>query len=359
MKERPILFKGEMVNAILSGTKTQTRRILKPKPQLIYSLTDESMTCIHNEHEDKKWSEVEANTCFSKLGLHGGRRWKDLFEDALCGFREKGLRGLVSIGRPQARNGVFDCFIMPPEPESYKVSSPVDLHVVSRNSKSTASSNEASGWKSIKQQSEELDLGHTSAAMAGCSRSWYFSRRRTPLGVEVFRRGKAIFAMGHQEGALFPASRGTYAQGYPSLRICDMPWKRGQITWVRETWRLFDSTSECACYDDCGLASYNGKPIYRASSDYGVEKWKPSIFMPRKHSRITLEITSVRVERLQSISEADAKAEGVKIEPFGGPGGGEPSYRESYAHIWDLINGKGSWDRNDWVWVIEFKLIKL
>lgn len=88
--------------------------------------------------------------------------------------------------------------------------------------------------------------------------------------------------------------------------------------------------------------------------------------MPRWASRITLEITAVRVERLQDISEADAKAEGCA------PGGWTPTYSnpdnsngddswsaaDAFADLWESINGAGSWSANPWVWVVEFKVIK-
>ena len=84
--------------------------------------------------------------------------------------------------------------------------------------------------------------------------------------------------------------------------------------------------------------------------------------MFRNRSRITLEITSVRVERLQDISEADALAEGIIQLPDGGFSVADTRHysdhpAESYASLWETINGKGSWDLNPWVWVIEFKKI--
>ena len=83
--------------------------------------------------------------------------------------------------------------------------------------------------------------------------------------------------------------------------------------------------------------------------------WRPSIHMPRWASRISLGITSVRVERLQDISEADAIAEGVR-NSLHLPGG--RFARENFAHLWWTINGDGSWESNPWVWVIEFKRVK-
>ncbi len=94
-------------------------------------------------------------------------------------------------------------------------------------------------------------------------------------------------------------------------------------------------------------------------------RWRPSIHMPRWASRITLEITGVRVERLQDISEDDAKAEGCfpefecNPESFiGGSSIPESTYRIGYKHLWELINGFGSWALNQWVWVIEFRMVK-
>ena len=103
-----------------------------------------------------------------------------------------------------------------------------------------------------------------------------------------------------------------------------------------------------------------------------VDKWRPSIHMHRWASRITLEITSVRVERLQDISEADAIAEGVfqKVgdSRFGNmvetATGGQLIYadprqaREEYRRLWEQINGAGSWEANPWVWVVEFQRAK-
>ena len=116
------------------------------------------------------------------------------------------------------------------------------------------------------------------------------------------------------------------------------------------------------------------EPFYRADwtgpgAPYGEEAmlngghWRPSIFMPRRFSRLTLEIVSVRVERLQDISEADARAEGVDpwfpsdpaLRPYSQPGG---SYRNGFHEIWDAIHGHELWYAKPWVWVVEFKRVE-
>lgn len=102
----------------------------------------------------------------------------------------------------------------------------------------------------------------------------------------------------------------------------------------------------------------NAKAYYRATDPLvGVSKWKPSIFMPRAFSRITLEIVGVRVERLQDIGEEDARAEGCNEPSSRAMMQDARPWQTAYRLLWESINGKGSWDANPWVWVITFKRI--
>ena len=129
----------------------------------------------------------------------------------------------------------------------------------------------------------------------------------------------------------------------------------GDRLWVRETWARDDEDGGL-CYradigkggdaDDWERNRLDGVPRFR---------WRPSIHMPRAASRITLEITGVRVERLQNISEADAVAEGVR-NSLHMPGGRFAN--ENFAHLWWAINGDGSWEANPWVWAVEFKRLE-
>lgn len=121
----------------------------------------------------------------------------------------------------------------------------------------------------------------------------------------------------------------------------------GDRLWVRETWAPMT----------IGYA-YGADPVWNASPD---GKWRPSIHMPRAACRIKLEITGLRIERLQDISEADAKAEGVTWQEWcqNDDGTNEP-YEEAadaFKRLWEQINGGGSWDANPWVWVVEFKVV--
>lgn len=128
----------------------------------------------------------------------------------------------------------------------------------------------------------------------------------------------------------------------------------GEQLWVRETFRI-STPDDCSCYDECNCKS--GYPIYKASFNQGEnEKWIPSIHMPRCASRITLEITSVRVERVQEITEEDAKNEGIDNH--------ESDYHfrniQEFKKLWDSIySEKYPWNSNPWVWVIEFKRVEV
>jgi len=137
------------------------------------------------------------------------------------------------------------------------------------------------------------------------------------------------------------------------------PYQVDDLIWVRETFRLFDATDECDHFEHPCPCPATGEPIYRATQDDGESTWKPSIFMPRWASRITLKVTNVRAERLQDISEADAKAEGCNhstSEDAIGAGWYEKP-RRAFWRLWEQINGAGSWDANPFVWVIEFEVI--
>ncbi len=134
----------------------------------------------------------------------------------------------------------------------------------------------------------------------------------------------------------------------------------GDRLWVRETFRLYD-LDECPHADfPCGCPR-NGTPLYKASHDCGDgEKWKPSIHMPRSACRLILEITNIRIERLNDITSEDAKAEGFDYSTH--PSAIQMGYaigaKTNFRFTWEQIYGQNEWNKNPWVWVIEFKVIQ-
>jgi hypothetical protein len=142
---------------------------------------------------------------------------------------------------------------------------------------------------------------------------------------------------------------GTYIHcpyGYPGDRL-----------WVRETW----ADSQCDTSDGKKIA------IYRADGERPVRvRWRPSIYMPRWASRITLEITGVRVERVHDIGKDGRKAKNVLAEgilPAAIDREREWFHADdapaiAFSRLWNEVNGKDAWERNDWVWALTFKRIE-
>lgn len=127
----------------------------------------------------------------------------------------------------------------------------------------------------------------------------------------------------------------------------------------RDEWHFVDMTLECG---KAYVYAADGPPHdFRKGNQRGgiTPTWwkRPAIFMPRAASRITLEVTAVRVERLQDISEADAQAEGWTRRPevSTDPQVHKEAARDWIMDLWESINGPGSWDANPWVWVVEFR----
>ncbi|MGA9615835.1 MAG: hypothetical protein WBR09_01550 [Serratia proteamaculans] len=171
----------------------------------------------------------------------------------------------------------------------------------------------------------------------------------------------------------------THVMDAPGHGLCPFG-QLGDRLWVRETWGVvshdFDENERIidwvpdrpatAIHEmPFGNGYYSGHAIYAADGEFtwgdddghGERScWKPSIHMPRAACRILLEITAVRVERLNDISEEDARAEGATpsqhiITPP------EALYRVGFSKLWRSIYGEESWNANPWVWVIEFRRV--
>lgn len=146
------------------------------------------------------------------------------------------------------------------------------------------------------------------------------------------------------------------SSGGMDLHISGTPCDR---FWVRETWGLHST--------EPADGPEGAEVYYRATQgdlhSLRYQLWRPSIFMPRWASRISLKLTQVRVVRLQDISEEDAKAEGIGLVladsmPEIGRIMIDKDRRAAFAHLWDSINGKRpgcSWKDNPWLWAVDFE----
>lgn len=155
-----------------------------------------------------------------------------------------------------------------------------------------------------------------------------------PAGFELFSSG--LFYTFTPGGA-----RGPGVEGWTTR----CPFVHVDRLWVREAWRADSSRPEETIY----LADADAETREQLR---GAVAFKPSIHMPRSRCRLVLEVVDVRVERVQQISEDDARAEGMPRDP---------AYRASvyhFRHLWDTMRARTpfAWDRNPWVWVVEFRV---
>ncbi|MDQ9409497.1 hypothetical protein [Serratia marcescens] len=184
--------------------------------------------------------------------------------------------------------------------------------------------------------------------------------RKTQTRRVVSDRHMHLIDVASQIGECYPLESGiNHANSQSYYRdLCPFGWV-GDRLWVRETFAghyLDDNQIQ-----DIKDGRDKAEDLCEYRADYSddadcVDGWTPSIHMPRWASRITLEITAVRVERLNDISEEDAKAEGVApsqhiITPA------EALYRVGFLKLWQSIYGFDSWNANPWVWVIEFRRV--
>lgn len=180
---------------------------------------------------------------------------------------------------------------------------------------------------------------------------------------------RRIIKLDHERGMQNPVVRGkggavSYVGCRLAYTLCPLG-EAGDRLWVRETF--------CPVNDDGEKwVDYRATPRYEQNHPAGWDcapedpealKWKPSIHMPRWASRIMLEITGVRVERLNDISQEDAQAEGMELTgwrpTYSDPdsGGDVMTPYDNFAELWASIYGAESWQANPWVWVIEFKMV--
>jgi hypothetical protein len=180
--------------------------------------------------------------------------------------------------------------------------------------------------------------------------------RRVMKPVPTFNAGGAILdADGGQEDYVEPH--------WVLPSACSCPYgKPGDLLWVREGFAVQPELwadnhgPQPIHYTADQVIGFAGKPDQRQIEDY---RSKPSIHMPRWASRITLRITDIRVERLQDITEDDARAEGCDPARWiDETDVGMEGYREGFARLWNKINGPGAWDANPWIWAVSFERVK-
>lgn len=384
-KEHPIIFSTEMVKAILDGRKTQTRRIVKiPKygrlksgytcedgihannrgyvricydlsgcadfrtqycpygqvgdrlycrenyyildeyllreSDILYRLTDDrihatlTMEVQDGRYKTDEWSPSQSYPNLPQRGLHGGLGWSNLLTNKIQGLWAEGIRGLVSASRS------YDGEISsdnnePRESESYQECSPPDMYGFSWDAPVPVVSDQAFRWEWTKQLAKQFAVGNA---------------RRKLDGQEGTRKG----------------DRGRETPNGEAIKLPDDGSQVGNRDRASESAQSSENTWDVAGW-------------HLRSCPSAVLRLKPSIHMPRWASRITLEITEVRVERVQEITEVDAKAEGSDWYSIEYKQQGIGRCKQAFHKLWDSINAKRGygWEVNPWVWVISFKVI--
>ena len=196
---------------------------------------------------------------------------------------------------------------------------------------------------------------------------------------------RRLIKLSHERGMVNPVVRGRNGEiSSITCRLAPMLCPFGQPgdrIWVRETFQgplvSEELLEEYRAYPEkfenpeyCEYAADGGpRPEYCDLDDNLRHGWRPSIHMPRWASRITLEITGVRVERLNDISETDAEAEGIDMEALFDAQDcydciadhnmtGRPTVTGKFKYLWESIYGEESWQANPWVWVITFQCVE-
>lgn len=376
MKERPILFSGAMVRALLAGTKTQTRRVVKPqppadKPRAAW-FEPGVMGWAPPDVPSQDWHRVRCPygipppLATRPIPSTGGRYSAGddgrIYSGAVPlkpwfgGYEQQ--YAMVSAG--DQRKAYIHRLVC----EAFYGDAPEGLPEV-RHLDGDPSNNrpENLDWGTKEQNAADRSAHGRATGEAHPSSKL---TAETVAEIRALRGGMTRPAL----AARFGVSRGTVddvldgrtwterAAPPPNMPRYQRP--PGDRLWVRETcvahelpdgldgvlyladqaFREIDNT-EAAADAWVKLNHYGGR---------GRGHVVPAIHMPRWASRITLEITGARVERLQDISEADVQAEGCTGSPLG-----QAADAMLYPKLWDSINGPGAWERNPWVWVVEFR----
>jgi len=353
MTEKPILFSSPMIRAILDGRKTQTRRVLKPQHLKFW--------------REFNFRPIEGfpHYVIGRDGVvyrdYGGTDLKPL--KATPTSKGYGCVTLCHEGTTSTKAVhvlVARAWLGPPPTDQHEVRH-LDANRMNARLENIDWGTPADNWLDRSSMGNGVREQHHAAKLT--------EAEVAEIKASSLSQRKLADAYGVNQGTIWNIKKGHTWGPLPqpaprNVALPDLP-----TFWVREAF----------CYDVVERPPYdvNGNPTceeivrYRATDrdEAAVKGWKPSIHMPRWASRITLRVTAVKVERLQDISEADAKAEGVywseRFEGWTSGAGADEScdYHGSnpvtaYSKLWERINGPGSWDANPWVAAYSFERIK-
>ncbi|KKN60086.1 hypothetical protein LCGC14_0535550 [marine sediment metagenome] len=261
-------------------------------------------------YKTDEWCPSQSYPSLPQRGLHGRLGWSNLLTNKIQGLWAEGIRGLVSAKRSHYGEILSDNN-EPRESENYQDCSPSDMHDFSWDAPIPVISDQAFRWERTKQLAKQSEVGNSRGKLDGQK-----DTRTRERGAKA-SNGKAH---GLPDEGIEMGGRGRISQSAP----------RSEGSWDVAGWHLRSCPST-------------------------ILRLRPSIHMPRWASRITLEITEVRVERIREITEEDAKSEGI----IGVHTAMGVLYKPAFSRLWDSLNAKRGygWEVNPWLWALTFKLI--
>jgi len=260
---------------------------------------------------------------------------------------------LVSIEDGEIKQGLSDDFNEPQREENHAAITQADMLGLSWGTRTKEFAGKTSGWKQGKQSPEKSEMGNASGELERQESAWDGKRGGEALEFEVYGRREEPHPLGDRKRVMQPetCSAGIGSVAIRNIQHC--PCAPGMTLWVKETWCENQNPNS----DNCG--GYEYKADYEGAMCSDLITWKPSIFMPKEAARIWLEVVSVRVERLQEITEEDARAEGVYpgFQIAGPNSTPATTAKQAFMWLWQSLNDKRGfpWAHNPWVWVISFE----
>lgn len=376
VKERPMLMKGPLVVRTLEGWKTETRRPVKANMLALYDLSEDRISAIHMDHENFDRHCSQADTGISERRLHGRRRWSDLLQDQVCRLWAEGARGLVCVERLRGKKRLPYRLALSRQQEGDEVGSSSRMSGVPRESSIEIPSGSASRRDTGQQPPKESHMGDAGGELAGSRSPRAWLRGREASCCEAERLREATSALGRLQGAVQPASRSPRLGDVSVRDLSDLPWVVGESLYVRENVQYPESHNALSPSSIGELYQHlegvgglwapikycaDGSHIHSQAIEVG-DGWgkvRPGIHMPRWACRLVLEITSVKISRVQDITRSEVLSEGVRPPDGGSERIADVTVIDSFSRLWDEMYAGGdyAWDKSPWVWVVKFKTV--